>query len=213
MLRLQNVFKCYHVSIISVHLLLCNGICHLAFLQVFFLYTLNIFLPIFLGLCLFIPSLWVHLIGLSCMFSQPRKHMLRSAASQAGTKDSHSTLCVREHWCDSQEPRFLAMKRRIYSPPAFSATKALEGFQELIFLAKGWILLMHSLSKGGIPIFQCNVDAIKREFTWIRMSVGMKQDCPLLRLIVAPNIPKTKIMSFLLFTFFMASLFVEHCQQ
>lgn len=74
MLRLQNVFKCYHVSIISVHMLLCNGICHLAFLQVFFLYTLNIFLPIFLGLCLFIISLWVHLIGFSCMFSAKETH-------------------------------------------------------------------------------------------------------------------------------------------
>lgn len=118
-----------------------------------------------------------------------------------GTKDSHSALCVREHWCDSQEPSFLATKWRIHNPPAFSATKPLEGFQELTFLAKGWILLMHSLSKGSIPVFQCDVDAIKREFPWIRTSVGMKQDCPLFRLIVAPNIPKTKIMSLLLFTF------------
>lgn len=34
-------------------------------------------------------------------------------------------------------------------------------------------------------------------------SVGMKQDCPLFRLIVAPNIPKTYIMSLLLFIFLM----------
>lgn len=158
MLTLQNILKCYHVNIISGHIFLCNGVCHLAFLQVFFLYTLYLFPPVFLSLCLLIINLQVHVIGLSCMFSQLRKRVLRSASSQAGNKGlAFHSLCQR------------ALMRFARAKLLSNARKDLQP-SSLLSHQSSWRLSRADLSKG---LDSFNALTFKRQHTCFSSAMWM----------------------------------------
>lgn len=155
--EITNILKCYQVNNISLYIFLFYRHLPSGSLATRSFSLLNmqyIYLCMsFPCLLLFIINLLVHVIFSTVYSLSQGSEFSRVQHLRLTTKALLFSIRVREHWFDSQEPSFLAKKLRIYSTPAFSAGEALQGFQELTFLAKDCILLMCSLFEKRLPIF------------------------------------------------------------